>query len=98
MVQKVVFLAFLMVLVVLPSSYAISDLISVNGRLTDTNNNLLNGSYQALFSFYNDTDTILVENTTISADSFGFFTKQINVSNISFQNSVNLGIESDYMN
>jgi len=90
MVQKVVIL-IAMVLLFSTSTVAISDLISVNGRLMDSNGNPLNGTYSALFSFYNDSNTILVENTTILPDNYGFFTKQINVSNVSFLYPVYLG-------
>lgn len=86
-----------MVLFFSSSAIAISDLISVNGRLMDSNSNVLNGTYTALFRFYNDTNEVLLENTTIDTDSFGFFTKQINVSNVSFLVPVYLGttIEND---
>ena len=91
MVQKVIII-LVVVLFFSSSATAISDLISVNGRLMDSNSNPLNGSHNVSFGLYNDTAIVLEVSSTINTDNQGFFTKQINVSNVSFLYPAYLGI------
>lgn len=94
--KKIKFAMIILIVILIPSIFAIPQSLTLNGKLTDSSGSILSGDYNMTFRFYSDytggSPMLTIANQTVSVGSDGIYHAFLEGINLTFVKPTYLGI------